>query len=254
MPNVNPLSFRNNKRVALLVLAALLWNAGSASAGTWLPGDLTTYPQASWGGDPGIDAGATLLVSKFDTVYASTFGVTVGSFSGFTMSFTDAPSVLAYQPSIGPFAPLNGNVLNPISTSSGGFGGEVLGLEFNVDFSDAGFLPGSSSLRFGDLVLTGFPLISPLEPVNGLTVRQFLGDVNTLLGGGTSIVTIDDLGTVVGNLNGSFFDGEEVTQFAQDHLVVPTVPEPSALTLWLSALGCGAVGAYVRRRKSRGGR
>jgi hypothetical protein len=244
MPNVNPLSFRNNKRVALLVLAALLGNAGSASAGTWLPGDLTSYPQASWGGDPGIDAGAALLVSKFDTVYASTFGVTVGSFGGFTMSFTDAPSVLAYQPSIGPFAPLNGNVLNPISTSSGGFGGEVLGLEFNVDFSDAGFLPGSSGLRFGDLVLTGFPVISPIEPVNGLTVRQFLGDVNTLLGGGTSIVTIDDLGTVVGNLNGSFFDGVP-SQFAQDHLVAP-LPEPS--TLILAALG-GLVLLARRRRR-----
>lgn len=100
--------------------------------------------------------------------------MTAGSASGFTMSFTDADGVRAYLPSIGAFAPLNGSSLNPISTGSGGLGGEVVGLKLNVDFSDAGLLPGSSGLRFGDLVLENFSI----EPVfNGLTVRQFFGDV-----------------------------------------------------------------------------
>src|SRR5215470_3759639 len=137
-----------------IILALALACAGAASADIWQPGDLTTYTQDNWGGNPSVDAGAILLAAKYDTVYASTFGLaTVGSISGFTMTFTDAASVLAYLPSIGPFAPLNGSVLNPIVTSSGAFGGEVLGLELNVAFSDAGFLPGSSGLRFGDLVL-----------------------------------------------------------------------------------------------------
>ena len=97
----------------VLVLAILLGCAGSARATVWNNGDLTTYSQATWGGDPTVDAGAILLTNSFNTVYGATFGVTVGSFSGFTMSFTSATSVLAYMPSIGAFAPLNGNELNP---------------------------------------------------------------------------------------------------------------------------------------------
>lgn len=257
MPLANSLGFRNNNRVALLVLAAVLGNIGSASAGTWNPGDLTTFPQGSWGGDPGLDAGAAILVDKFDTVYGSAGGVIVGSPSGFVMVFTDAPPVLAYIPSIGPPGPLNGSVVNPDTTPSGTFGGEVLALQFNVDFSDRGLLPGSSGLRFGDLVLTGFPLFSQLQPLNGLTVRQFLGVENTLLGGGSSIVTINDLGFLPSNMNGSFFNGEP-SQFAQDHLVAPPVviPEPSGLVLWglgLLSIAAGRAAPGIRGlRRSRG--
>jgi len=134
------------------------------------------------------------------------------------MTFSDAASVLPYLPAIGVFAPLNSSAFNPIQTASGGFGGEVLGLQLNVDFSDAGFLPGASGIRFGDLVLENF---STLTVLNGLTVRQFLGDANTLLGGGSSIVTIAGLDTTVGELNGSFFNGTPGA-FAQQHLVAPT--------------------------------
>ena len=235
----------------VFVLAILLGCAGSARATVWNVGDLTTYVQASWGGDPignppftDPDPGAALLVAQFNTVYGATFGVTVGSF----MSFDNAQSVLAYMPSIGQFAPLNGTVLDPISTASGGFGGETLGLEFNVDFSDAGLLPGTSGLRFGDLILAN--LNGAQAPLNGLTVRQFLGDTNILLSGGTSVITIANLGTLAGEVNGSFFDGTP-DQFAQDHLVAPEIssetPLPAALPLF--ATGLGALGLLARRRK-----
>jgi hypothetical protein len=237
------------KTFKIFVLAILLGCAGSARATVWNVGDLTTYTQASWGGDNTVDAGATLLTNSFNTVYGATFGVTVGSFSGFTMSFTDAASVLAYMPSIGNFAPLNGNVLNPTSTVSGGFGGETLGLEFNVDFSDAGLLPGTSGLRFGDLILAN--LNGAQAPLNGLTLRQLLGDTNILLSGGTSLITIADLGSLVGEVNGSFFLGTP-DQFAQDHLVAPEIiatPLPAAFPLF--ATGLGALGLLGWRRKRR---
>src|SRR5271170_2140472 len=151
----------------VFAITAILGSAGPAVADVWQVGDETTYAQSIWGGVPGVDPGATLLAAEFDTVYASEAGVGVGSPSGFVMSFTDVASVLAYQPSIGPYAPLDASVLNPSSTCSGAFGGDVLALEFNVDFSDAGFLAAASGIPFGDLVLEGF---STLPQLDGLTV------------------------------------------------------------------------------------
>src|SRR5712691_9790 len=238
------------KSLFVLLLAC----ASAANADIWHNGDLTTYTQASWGGDPGIDSGAALLDASFDTVYGATFGVTVGSFSRFTMSFTDAGSVRAYMPSVGPFAPLNGTVLNPISTSSGAFGGNVLALQFNVDFSDAGFLPGASGIPFGNLILENF---TTMPALNGLTVRQFLADENTCLGGGSCLYSVTDLDfdLTLLNVNSSFFDGTPST-FAQQHLVAPVsaspVPEPSSLRLVIAVmLGLGApyrLSRVIRRR------
>jgi hypothetical protein len=236
---------------AVFAITAFLGCAVSAGASVWQVGDETSYGQGIWGGNPGVDPGATLLVADFDTVYASEGGVIVGSPSGFTMIFTNTASVLAYQPSIGPYAPLNGSALNPLSTSAGAFGGDVLGLEFNVDFSDAGFLPAASGIPFGDLVLEGFS--TTLPQLDGLTVRQFLGDMNTLLSGGSSIVSIDDIGTILSSLNASFSDGTPL-QFAQDHLVAPTVvtptPEPSSRAILIGGLLGLAATVHRKRRQS----
>ncbi|HEY1239983.1 MAG TPA: hypothetical protein VGF16_05470 [Bryobacteraceae bacterium] len=237
----------------------LLACAGAAYADTWQVGDLTTYNQGSWGGcvancDPSFpDPGAVLLDASFNSVYAGIGGVIVGSASQFTMVFTDATSVRTYMPSIGPFAPLQGSVVDPASTVSGAFGGEVLALEFNVDFSDAGLLPGSSGLRFGDLVLENFtagPFVNQ-ESFNGLTVRQFLADENILLSGGSTVFSIADLGTAASDLNGSFSNGTP-SAFAQAHLVAPTsastVPEPASWLLLIPAVfGLG----WIRRPRPR---
>ena len=240
-------------------LALLLASAGAAHADTWQVGDLTTYTGGSWGGCAANcgssfpDPGAVLLDASFNTVYGAIGGVIAGSPSGFTMVFTDAGSVRAYLPSVGPFAPLNGSYVNPGSTASGAFGGQVLALELNVDFSDAGLLPGSSGLRFGDLILENFtngPFVNQ-ESFNGLTVRQFLADENILLSGGSTIFSISDLNTAAGDITASFSNGTP-SAFAQEHLVAPTsasnVPEPSNWLLMIPAIfGLG----WSRRRQRR---
>ena len=235
-----------------LTLAAALACAGAAQADIWHLGDLTTYGEGIWGGIPGVDGGATLLVASFDSVYAGTGGVITGSITGSTMIFTDPFSVLTYLPSIGPYAPLNGSVLNPITTAAGAFGGDVLALEFNVDFSDAGLLPGASGIRFGDLVLENF---STLPVLNGLTVRQYLADMNKLLSGGSTAFAIADIGTTLGDLNASFSSGNPLA-FAQEHLVAPaspaSVPEPSSWLLLITAMtGWGGMLALRRERSDR---
>jgi hypothetical protein len=237
-------------RYAVFAITAFLGYAVSASADVWQVGDETTYNQGVWGAPPN-NVGAELLTAEFDTVYAST-GLIVGSASGFTMVFTDSAAVDAYLPEPGAYAPLDSSVLNPRgdSTSSGAFGGDVLSLELNVDFSGAGFLPATSGIPFGNLLLEGFTTLPQLD---GLTVRQFLGDMNTLLGGGSSIVSIDDLGTTVNDLNSSFSFGMP-SQFAQEHLVAPTVvtstPEPSNLAILTAGLFGLAATAHRKRHQS----
>ena len=235
-----------------LSAATIFLDSECASATTWQNGDLTTYSQGIWG-NPATNAGAALLLANFNTVYQAAGGVVAGSSSGFTMVFIDAPSVVGYMPSVGSYAALNSSVLNPDSgtTSSGAFGGDVMALTFNVDFSDAGLLlPDTSGLRFGDLILANFT--GALAPLDGLTVRQFLGDMNTLLSGGSSIVTIADLGTTLSDLNASFFEGS-VLPFAQDHLDAPevlAVPLPATLPLFATGLvGLGLLG-WRRKRKA----
>src|SRR5258708_31027566 len=63
------------KSLFVLLLAC----AGAANADIWHSGDVLTYTQSRWGGDPGIDSGATLLVASFDALYGAAGGVIVGS-------------------------------------------------------------------------------------------------------------------------------------------------------------------------------
>jgi len=178
----------------------------------------TTYTQSSWGEGPG----SIVLNVNFDAVYAATFGLLSGGLSGgFTMVFTDAESVVQYLPAIGAPGPLNGSVLNPISTAAGGFGGEVVGLTLNVDFSDAR-VNGGLAVPFGDLALCDVGTL----PVNGMKVRELLAVANTLLGGGSSPpFTIAEVDPVLRDLNAAFSDG---------------VPGPFASHLVTGACACPA--------------
>jgi hypothetical protein len=195
---------------------------------------LITYSQDEWGANPGT--ASALLLNQFFNVYPLGL-VTVGKpTGGFSMGFDSADAIILYLPSAGAAAPLNANLLDPSSSISGAFGGEVLALELNVDLSDAGLL-GSSGIRFGDLLLTG-GLSEQICSLRGLTVRQVLADANIELGGGTSICSIDNLFGDIDSLNTSF-DGGTPSSFAQNNLLAPatSVPEPSSLLLLIVGLG-----------------
>src|SRR5215204_6327446 len=123
------------------------------------------------------------------------------------MIFTSAPAVFDYLPGTGTPGPLNADLVDPSSTSSGVFGGQVLALQLDVDLGDAGVLTGTSALRFGDLRICG--LIATPSYV-GFPVRMFLSDMNTLLGGGSVAAgpnSFDELAAVTQDLSAAFEGG-----------------------------------------------
>jgi hypothetical protein len=100
------------------------------------------------------------------------------------------------------------------------FGGNVLALQIDVDFSDAGVLGGTSGLRLGDLLLCD---VSGQPGLDGTTVRQFLAIVNNVLGGGSGPYSIDDLDPITFELSRAFVNGDPST-FAQQHLFSGSCP------------------------------
>ena len=203
-PNGNVFTFPCSTGVNLQACAWPYFNPGTQT-------NFCSATQGGWGAKPaGINFGA-LLLANFSAVYQSQGGsVTVGTQPNFHMTFDSAAAIQAYLPAGGPAAALNANLLDPHCTShpcgqvtsSGVFGGQVLTLQLNLDFSAAGVTAkGLDGVTYNNAGCE-----------NGQTYGQILADANTALGGGglpstcssASGYTIDDLNNVVTTINQAY--------------------------------------------------
>jgi hypothetical protein len=231
----------------LACVAGAFLSSSAAHADTFTAGEFTTYGPAEWVTNSTAN---NVLLSDFSSVYNAGGGdgtLVVGI--GNSISFTGSDGLFNYLPGVGTAGALIQDYENPTTTSSGAYGGEVVALRLNVDFSAAGFLPGTSGIPFGNLYLTGFD--PALAGLNGMTVSQFLTLNETLLGGGSGIYTIFDIDLLDDQLN-TAFDPSSDLSFADAHLTV-TNPDLSATplpaTLPLFATGLGAMGLFGWRKK-----
>ncbi len=180
----------------------------------WEDGDMVSYSQDSWGGDPTMNAAAALLLAQFNFRYPAGVEVGISGAAGFSLAFTSASAILDYQPASGTFAALNSDLLDPTSSASGAYGGFVLALQLDVDFTDSGNVSGTSGLLFGDLRLCG---LTTTPAYNGMTVRQFLGEMNVALGAGPAAYSFFDMAFLTSDVT-TAFEGGSVSLFAQQHL------------------------------------
>ena len=233
-------------RLSLIVLGLSLFFVSAARADTWSAGAVVTYNQSEWGDS--TTAGGMLLNSNYDSVYVSAGDeFVIGSTTpGFFMVFTNEVNLDDFLPASGAPGPLDANLPNPTTSSAGVFGGEVAAMKLNLDFSNAGLIPNSSGLLFGNLVLTGFS--GSESSLNGLTVEQFFAISQAALAGQATSIGFPDVENLTANINDAFDEGQ-VDSFAQDHLVAPSssvgVPEPP--TLLLAAVG--VLAAAIFRKK-----
>jgi hypothetical protein len=212
---------------AIAVFGCLI--AFPAAAVPFADDQFFSFSQNTWGQDPAFGPPAELVKDHFDDIYPT--GLTVGgaNFILFTAGNGGDP-VLTFLPTTGPAAALNATLVDPTSSSSGIFGGQVVGLAFNIDFSDAGFTLGSLGIPFGDLIL--HDLTGAVAGLNGDDLRQFLDVTNIALGGGNPGYAIADLSPLVMLVNGAF-EGGFVNQFADDHLAIPAIASVDEPPSWL---------------------
>ncbi len=142
-------------------------------------GNFCTYTQGGWGAKPnGYNPGA-ILAAAFAAVYPAGVEVGISGAAGYSMLFKSASAVENYLPAGQTAGRLTADLVNPTSSSAGVFGGQVLALQINVDFSARGAV-GGTDVPVGDLIL------KDVDPaLDGRSIAEVLSLAKTVLGGGS---------------------------------------------------------------------
>lgn len=155
----------------------------------------TTYTQGGWGAKPNGNNPAKLLQTNFARVYPDGY-VRIGGNK--TLTFTSSTAIGNFLAAGGSPGVLTSSASNPTSSSAGVFAGQVLAMQLNLDFSEAGVTkPG-----LGDLVYQGY------------SVRDIVAAANAVLGGDTSILagfglSVSDVNDIIDSLNQNFDNGTQ---------------------------------------------
>jgi hypothetical protein len=234
-------------RIPVVALAAFLLvqtPSNHAQATPFEVGQFGTFSQDSWGTLG--SAASSLLVNSFFTVYLNGVEIGISGIGGNSAIFNTPEAILDYLPTSGSPDALDNDLQDPMSTSAGAFGGNVLALQLDVDFDDANLLGRTSALAFRNLVLSD---LDTLSRFHGLTVGQVLAVMNRALGADLSTVSdssdFDRFDSLARALTESFEAGTP-SQFAQDHLQIPPHSVPDPATLALVGLGLGSL-SFARR-------
>jgi hypothetical protein len=165
------------------------------AAGSCTITGFTTYTQGGWGATPNGNNPAKLLQNKFAQVYPGG-SVSIGGTK--KLFFTSSTAIKNFLPAGGTAGVLTATATNPTSSSAGVFAGQVLAMQLNLDFSNAGVTkPGLGSLMY-----------------QGFTVAAIMEAANAVLGGNTAILatyglSVADLNAIIDAFNRNFDNGTQ---------------------------------------------
>jgi hypothetical protein len=159
-----------------------------------------------------------LLQNNFTNVYASGFvEVGIPGSQGYHFEFSNVTAMRAFLSNTLPGSALTQTPtpeLNPPGCPGGQFGADVLALQLNVDYSNAGI---GLSQGLSGLTLYNYTAGPSL---NGMTITQILAVANQVLGGNSTAMpsgyTVSSLDTLVAQLNSAFRSAD--VSWAQLHL------------------------------------
>ena len=183
------------------------YNYGNPNENWWVPCN---------GFNPG-----SVLTNCFGEIYGSG-SVKIGLAGGYCITLTSPNAVRQCLGFSGTPRALTSSANNPTSCGAGSFCAEVLALQLNCDFGQAGAQSGFGG-PCGELVLN-----DSTSPCNGWKVWEILKTANCVLGGGSapSGCTASYLCGLCSNIN-QCFEGCQVSGWCQNHLSPVYIPPPS---------------------------
>ncbi|MBL8694672.1 MAG: hypothetical protein JNJ88_11300 [Planctomycetes bacterium] len=174
---------------------------------------LCSYTQGGWGAKPAGNNPGKLLANNFAAVFPAGIEIGIPGAAGKSLKFTSSTAVEKFLPAGGTPGVITADKTNPTgATGAGVLAGQVLALQINVSFSNAGVTPaGLGSLEF---VNTGN------ANLDGQTVADVLAAANQVIGGGSLPAWADSISAVnevVTDLNEAF-DNCTASSWAKVHL------------------------------------
>lgn len=196
--NADRYSGRTACAAVLPGIADRSWDAGMHF--TTMTACHRTQTPGGWGAPANGNNPGTYRDANFGICFPD--GVTIGSMSGYTATFTTAMAVENFLPDGGTPSPLDMDYVDPLTTGAGELASQTLALALNVGFDlcDPNF--GRHKLPLSVLIVVG----PPTNPCLGMTVQQVLDEANMVLSGGGSFSpsTINGCADVI---NSNFVDG-----------------------------------------------
>ncbi|MEB3187651.1 MAG: hypothetical protein VKP72_09465 [bacterium] len=133
-----------------------------------------TYSQGFYGSFNG----STVLSPNFASLAGGDGVYPIGT--GYQLSFSSASSIQNYLPATGTPGILTGSILDPITSPSGVFGGQVLTMRLNLDLSNLGVLPPN----LGSLVVNSIAYDGASTSFLGKTIATIVAESERVLGSG----------------------------------------------------------------------
>jgi hypothetical protein len=160
-------------------------------------GQLRTQTPGGWGAKPAGNNPGAYLHANFAAAFPT--GLTIGSTPDYNALFTSAQAITNFLPSGGQAKALTQNYTNPTGLKNT-LAGHLVALSLSVrfDMTDPNF--GPAGVNLGNMIIGS-------GAFSGWTVNDFLAEANKVLGGTSTLYSVQDALSTATAINENYSDG-----------------------------------------------